>query len=124
MLKTVKTKYLVVTSLAYLLSANLSLAQMGGDGSPVKIGNPIRHNNISDFLSAILGLVVKIGIPIVTIAIIYTGFMFVSARGNATKIEEAKRAFVYVMIGAAIVLGAQALQIVISGTIADIRGSL
>jgi len=82
-----------------------------------KIKNPISYNNINDFIRAILQGAIKIGIPIIALAIIYSGFLFVSARGNSEKLSEAKNALLYTCIGAAILLGAWAIAQLISETI-------
>jgi hypothetical protein len=61
--------------------------------------------------------VITIGIPIVALAIIYCGFLFVFARGNSEKLTKAKDALLYTIIGAAILLGALAIAQMISGTV-------
>ena len=57
---------------------------------------------------------------VAVIAIIYSGFKLVTSRGNETKLEEAKRAFLYTTIGVAILLGAWAIAKVIENTITQI----
>ncbi|PIP86612.1 hypothetical protein COV42_00235 [Candidatus Campbellbacteria bacterium CG11_big_fil_rev_8_21_14_0_20_44_21] len=89
--------------------------------SASKLKNPVKFNSIETLLSAFLEFVVKVGGIAVTLAIIYAGFKFVRAQGNSTKIEEAKKILMYVFIGAAIILGAEALRIVISGTVSNIQ---
>jgi hypothetical protein len=71
-------------------------------------------------VEAILEVVIAIGTPIAILAVIYSGFLFVSARGNTTKLETAKSVFLWTVIGVAILLGAKLLAMVISGTIADL----
>lgn len=90
----------------------------------VKLENPLRSelDSIPAFLNALLNIVVKIGIPIVTLFIIYTGFLFVKARGNEQELSDAKKSLVWTLIGAAIVLGATVLAGAIEGTIKDIQG--
>lgn len=82
-----------------------------------KIENPIKVDNINDFIKTILTGVIKISIPIIALAIIYSGFLFVSARGNSEKLGEAKRALLYTAIGAAILLGSWAIAQIISNTV-------
>ena len=97
--------------------ATLHIETVGSDG---KITNPLAskgYNNINDFIKAILQGAIKIGIPIIALAIIYSGFLFVSARGNSEKLSEAKNALLYTCIGAAILLGAWAIAQLISETI-------
>ena len=88
-----------------------------GNTATTTINNPISVNNINDFIKVILVGVIKIGIPIVALAIIYSGFLFVSAQGNPEKLKEAKRALMYTLIGAAILLGSWAIAQIISETV-------
>lgn len=88
-----------------------------GVGGSTTIDNPIGVDNLNDFIKKILEGIIKIGIPIIAIAIIYSGFLFVTAQGKPQAIEEAKRAFIYTLIGAAILLGSWALAQLISDTV-------
>jgi len=114
---------LAILLILYLTPA-LSLAQPptstgGATGcSPDKeICNPITANNLPEFIKTILEGVIKIGIPVIALAIIYSGFLFVEARGNAEKINKAKKALLYTIIGAAILLGSWAIAKLISETV-------
>ncbi|MEK7572281.1 MAG: pilin [Patescibacteria group bacterium] len=82
-----------------------------------KIDNPISATTIQGLIKTILEGVLKIGIPIIALAIIYSGFLFVQARGNPGEIEKAKNSLVYTLIGAAILLGAWAIAQLISETV-------
>lgn len=88
------------------------------------IDNPLENSGIEDipsFLVAIITIVLYIGVPIITLAIIYSGFLFVQAQGNAEKITKAKQAFIYTLIGAAILLGSFVITKAIQGTVGDIN---
>lgn len=87
----------------------------GLDGTKIK--NPISYNTINDFIKAILEGVIKIGIPIIALAIIYSGFLFVFAQGNEGELKKAKDALLYSIIGAVLLLGAWALAQLISETV-------
>lgn len=82
-----------------------------------KIKNPINAKTINEFIKSILEAVIKIGIPIIALAIIYSGFLFVFARGIPEKLETAKKALLYSVIGAVILLGSWAIVQIISNTI-------
>lgn len=83
-----------------------------------KIVNPIPNiTSIPSLVQKILEGALKIGIPIVALAIIYCGFLFVAARGNSEKLTKAKDALLYTLIGAAILLGAWAIAKMISATV-------
>lgn len=82
------------------------------------IENPLKNaDTLSGLIKTILTGVIKIGIPIITLAIIYSGFLFVSAQGNSEKLGEAKKALLYTLIGAAILLGSWAIAQLVSDTV-------
>ncbi|MEI7810279.1 MAG: pilin [bacterium] len=82
-----------------------------------KICNPIAQTSIQGLIKNLLIGVIKIGIPVIALAIIYCGFLFVQARGNPKELETAKRSLTYTLIGAAILLGAWAIAQLISETV-------
>ena len=82
-----------------------------------KIVNPISAQTLPGFIQTILTGVIKIGIPVIALAIIYSGFLFVKARGKPEEITKAKDALVYTLIGAAILLGAWAIALLITNTV-------
>ena len=92
----------------------------GGDtgGDTVKIVNPLTGvNSITDLIKTILEGVIKIGMPIIALAIIYCGFLFVSAQGKPEAITKARDALLYTLIGAAILLGSWGIAQLISETV-------
>ena len=82
-----------------------------------KICNPIAQNSIQELIKSILEGAMKIGIPVIALAIIYSGFLFVQAQGKPEEIKKAKNALIYTLIGAAILLGAWAIAQLISETV-------
>ncbi len=115
--------HLLVLSILFI--PMISLGQGSGSdsgfintpGATAKVQNPISTDNLNDFIKKILEAVLKIGIPLVALAIIYSGFLFVFARGNSEKLKTAKNALLYSVIGAVILLGAWALAKVIADTV-------
>ncbi len=75
--------------------------------------NPLNSNTFAELVENIAEIVAQIGFPIAALAIIYSGFLFVSARGNEKQLEDAKRTFLWTIIGTAILLGAWAIAIAI-----------
>jgi hypothetical protein len=57
-----------------------------------------------------------IAVPFVMFFIIYSGFLFVTARGNEESLTKAKQALLYAIIGGVIIAGAEALAIIIADT--------
>ncbi len=92
-------------------------------GISIRLVNPLgTTDSIPGFVRKLLEVVMKIGVPLVAIMFIYTGYLFVTAQGNEKKLEEAKRALVYVFIGAVILLGAYVIAQAIQGTVNAIKG--
>ncbi len=90
------------------------------------IKNPLGSGHLETipaFIKAILNIVIDIGIPIVTLAIIYSGFLFVQAQGNPEKLETAKKTLVYTLIGATLLLGSYVLANAIGSTVNQIKNS-
>ena len=84
----------------------------------VTIVNPLKNvKTINELIKKILEGVIKIGMPIIVLAIIYCGFLFVSAQGKPESIKKAKDALLYTLIGAAILLGSWAIAQLIADTV-------
>ena len=76
---------------------------------------------IPAFIQLILIGIIKISLPIIALAIIYSGFLFISARGRPDELTKAKKALTYTLIGATLLLGAWALAQLISDTVLQIK---
>lgn len=86
----------------------------GGGG----LTNPFNNiNSLPELLTAILKGVVEIGAIFLTLMIVYVGFLFVAARGNEEKIRSARDALMWTVIGGLILLGAEAISLVIQATV-------
>jgi hypothetical protein len=85
------------------------------------IPNPVRgFDNLPDLIVALLEIVMLIATPIIAIMLIYTGYLFVTAKGDIKKIGEAKQTLLYAVIGAAIILGAEIIAKAIQGTVTSL----
>lgn len=84
-----------------------------------KIVDPLNKKfpSISALIQTILEGVLKIGMPVIALAIIYCGFLFVKAQGKPEELNKAKSALAWTLIGAAILLGAWAIAKMISATV-------
>lgn len=91
----------------------LSLA--ADDGLTIK--NPLKSQNIIDLIRTVLEGVIKIAMPVIVLAVIYCGFLFVAAQGKSEKLGDAKRALSYTLVGAAILLGSWAIAQLIVSTV-------
>lgn len=73
--------------------------------------------DIREIFLTILDIVMTLAIPIVLFFIILGGFLYVTARGDATQIERATKSLVYGIIGGVIIVGARALFEIVENTI-------
>ena len=84
----------------------------------VTLVNPLSAGtSLPTLINSILGFVVQIGAIIVIFMLVYVGYLFVTARDNETKIAAARKALLWTIIGALILLGAQAIALGIQATI-------
>ena len=82
-----------------------------------QISNPLGSAGLLDIFSLILNGLILIATPIVILTVIYSGFLFVTAQGNVEKLQKAKTAITYALIGALILIGGQAISQLIQNTI-------
>ena len=87
----------------------------------MQFNNPLKYDSIPAFLSALLDIVTIIMMPIIVLALIYGGFRFIKAQGNPKELDEAKQLFLWVLIGALLVLGASTLSRAIEGTVNEVK---
>ena len=73
------------------------------------IENPINSGTFEAVVAKIAELIARIGMVLVVVFIIYSGFLFVSARGSDEQLKKAKSTFMWTIIGAAIIIGAYAI---------------
>ncbi|MFZ1987506.1 MAG: hypothetical protein WAV21_00510 [Minisyncoccia bacterium] len=94
-------------------------SQNNGQNSGGGLQNPLAGQNInsvSDLLTAVLTAVVQIGFVVVTLMLVWVGFLFVTAQGNSEKISTARTALLWTVIGGLILLGSTAIAEVIGST--------
>jgi len=103
------------------------IAQPGKAGTPLsvsgegaKIKNPIKYNDFSEFVAAVLKVAVEILMPFVVLAFIWSGFLFVRAQGNPAELEKAKAAILWSIVGAFILMGAWGFAQIISTTVSTL----
>ena len=86
----------------------------------VTLMNPLRATNLQAFLNDILDFVVQIGTIAIILMLVYVGYLFVVAQGSDTKITEARKALLWTVIGALILLGAKAIASALQATVSAI----
>lgn len=84
----------------------------------VALKNPLKVGTISELLEALLGIVIVLATPIIVFFIIYAGFLYVTAQGNAEQVKQATRALTYAIIGGVIILGSAAIATIVKNLVA------
>ena len=79
--------------------------------------NPLKVDSFAGLVQALLQAAIIIGIPIAVLFLVFAGLRFVTALGNPTKLEAAKKNFLYTVIGIAIFLAASLIAQVIFSTV-------
>lgn len=75
---------------------------------------------LEKLLMNIIRVIIYVMTPIITLMVVYTGFLFVMAQGNPGKLSEARTALMWCLIGAVIVLGAFGISMAIKSTITSV----
>lgn len=85
----------------------------------IKLRNPTpgAGYTLKDFILLLIDIIQAVGIPVLVVAIVYVGYLFVTAGENEAQITKAKTAIVWTLVGVAIILGATVIANFISGTV-------
>ncbi|MCA9354804.1 MAG: hypothetical protein KC877_04765 [Candidatus Kaiserbacteria bacterium] len=81
------------------------------------VENLTKFPDLKTLLLGILNVFVVIATPIVVLFIIYSGFLYVTARGNPQQLEQATRSLTYSIIGGILILGAVAFAAILQNLI-------
>ncbi len=79
----------------------------------IEFKNPIESESLIDVLENIYNWIVSFGIVAASIAMVWAGFLFLSAGGEEEKIEKAKRFFRWAVIGLVLCILAKGIVLVI-----------
>ena len=95
-----------------------------GSDSGSGLQNPLnsQFSSIGSFVEGAVKVVIGIAIPILAMMIMYSGFMFVAARGNSKKLQVARQNFIYVIIGTIMILGFSAFILLLENTVSQLLG--
>lgn len=110
--------FFLAISIIFLSFAGFALA--AGDGIGVTLPNPLAGSGVTDFptlIRKISEFITGIVASLAIIMFVWAGILFVTSAGNPGKIEQAKKALLYAIIGVAVVLAASGLIAVITAVI-------
>ena len=87
-----------------------------------RLQNPLAGtiDSLPDLVKELLNIVLIIGTPIVALAIIFAGFMLVAAQGNPEKLQKARSALLWAVVGGAVLLGSYILAQAIGGSVNEL----
>lgn len=95
----------------------------GGSGQSVTLMNPLKSGtSLESFLTSILEFIIRIGSIAIILMLVFVGYKFVVAQGSDTKLSEAKNMLLWTIIGALVLLGAQAISLAIRATVKSLGG--
>lgn len=102
---------------------NPALQNTNTNTNTVTLVNPLGTNGtLMGFLDAILSIVIEIGTIVIIFMLVVVGYKFVAAQGEPGAISEARRALMWTVIGALILLGAKAISIGLQATATALTG--
>lgn len=111
-------KYVRYIALYAIPAAVLSGAHIAFAQTPFQ--NPVSANSIQELVSQALKVMVMVALPIIGLFVVYSGFMFVFAQGNQEALQKAKRNFLFVILGAILILGAWVIASILGNTVSQL----
>lgn len=120
----------VLVSISIFFAMGIFLVQAATDsnvGINAKLDNPFNCGGVSPctlfaLLEAIIDkIILPIGGVLAVLAFIYSGFLYVTAQGNETKLATAHKALLYTSVGTAVLLGSWVIAKVIENTINQLK---
>ena len=115
---------MIIFAVPLILFATFSIAfAQAGNG---QLMNPLspQFSDIPKFIAGALRILVMVALPIITLFVVYSGFLFVTAQGKPEALNKAKANFMWVLIGALLILGAWIIATLIGGTVTQLTGGM
>jgi TRAP-type C4-dicarboxylate transport system permease small subunit len=96
------------------------------NGDQNKIPNPLggNVNSLPAFFSAIVSVVIELGTIISVLAIMYGGFLYVTAQGDPEMLSKAYKTITWALVGTAILLGARTIMYAVTDTVKQLGAGL
>ena len=114
--KKLKFFFTILISLS-LIGAIYPLSIQADDASvfSLDVKSPLQYHNLMELANSIVNILVWVAFAVLTISILYAGFMFIGSGGDTTKIKKAKDALVYTLVGLLIILFSKFIIAIIKG---------
>lgn len=107
--KVIHSRILPEFSLLSIILFSIANFVYGQDCPSGQLCNPLTSRTFAALVENIARIIANVGIPVAAIFIIYSGFLFVTASGNEEKLKKAKEYFFWTIVGAGIIVGANAI---------------
>ena len=98
-------------------SVDVITATGGKNEKKSVIENPLKVKSIDSLVSLLVDIALSLGAVLSVLALIWVGVKFILAQGDPKKLEEARRQFMYVVMGIAILFGAKVIVEILKATI-------
>jgi len=85
------------------------------------INNPIASTSLQEFLGKLLEAIVTLLYPILVLALVYSGFLFVTAKGNPEQLQKARTVLQWVVVGAVIIFARWLIADIIGTTVNEVQ---
>ncbi len=106
-----------VTGSTNQVEGSFNTVERGSTGVLPKITNPLKFKSLEDLIKGLVNIALQLGVILAVLALVWVGFKFILAQGNDGKITDAKNSLQWVIIGIAILFGAQIIVEIIKGTL-------
>lgn len=124
-----KLSVILLSATVFSILGTVLVSAQGGNPVTVTatLDNPFNCNGVDPctlftmFEAIINDILLPIGGVLAVMAFIYSGFLYVTARGNETKLKTAHMALLYTSIGTAVLLGSWVIAEVIENTINQLQ---
>ncbi|MES2223856.1 MAG: hypothetical protein V4469_02895 [Patescibacteria group bacterium] len=89
------------------------------DADPARIENPLgpKVNSLPAFFQGLLDICIQLGTIISVLAIMYGGFLYVTAQGDEEKLGKAYKTITWALVGTAILLGSRTIMAAVTDTV-------
>jgi hypothetical protein len=115
-------KYLLVTPVYFIATSVQAACNVTNSNGVMELCNPLTGvDSLDGLLGKILDIVLIMAVPVLTMAFIWAGFLYVVAQGNPEKIKKANNVMFWTVIGAMLIIGAKVIQALVTATIGGLQ---
>ncbi len=91
-----------------------------------RLVNPFDPNigSINDLIDILIKIMWLVVMPLLVVALVWAGYLIVSARGDEKKLTLGKRVLIWTLVGGLIIVGAKVIKDVIIGTLQPFNAAI